>query len=445
MKKYFVFIAFVLAFFSSVMTQALKATKIDTLWIRDMWRGYEEDIIRTMVSSDDSLIFVGYKKPAKIEVYNALNGDSIRTLTFPRSESIMDDYDISKDCKYVMACENGDTANIIHVWDMKTGNHLRTIFENDTNFTSFRRFDFLRITPDSKFIFTVIGGKQYRNYKGEWVDSTSRIFVIDTNNWLVQREIKNEFYDVFEYSPTNVYYADLKYRNYVSRIELRDIMNDTLIATFVDSSNANTSYTDLKFSPDSNYIMCHGGNYWYIWKIGQQNYFRRYLWNGSKSLIPNCFLYESGKISSIKYDTLTKTVRTIFYDFINDSIIHNFNISNQEVNFFKSNSKFLIRYGYSLFLIDSTWSTSVFNNEEHHSDFIVVPNPAKDFIEISVGVRHAEPLQSEVRIYDVFGQIVNITPALSILGEGVKIDISTLEPGMYFVRIGDRISKYVKI
>jgi hypothetical protein len=50
-----------------------------------------------------------------------------------------------------------------------------------------------------------------------------------------------------------------------------------------------------------------------------------------------------------------------------------------------------------------------------------------------------------VRIYDVFGQNVTPTPALPASGEGVRIDVSGLASGMYFVRIGDKVSKFVKL
>jgi hypothetical protein len=76
---------------------------------------------------------------------------------------------------------------------------------------------------------------------------------------------------------------------------------------------------------------------------------------------------------------------------------------------------------------------------------IISPNPASDFIEISVGANGRSPLQIEIRIYDVFGQRVNLTPTLFILDEGVRIDVSGLAPGMYFVRVGENIGKFVKL
>jgi hypothetical protein len=85
-------------------------------------------------------------------------------------------------------------------------------------------------------------------------------------------------------------------------------------------------------------------------------------------------------------------------------------------------------------------------NEDNIS--IVSPNPASDFINVSVEVGSEPALTNDVRIYNIFGQIVstpNPTPTLPASREGVRIDVTNLAPGMYFVRIGDKLSKFVKL
>ncbi len=79
--------------------------------------------------------------------------------------------------------------------------------------------------------------------------------------------------------------------------------------------------------------------------------------------------------------------------------------------------------------------------------FSMNPNPASDFIEISVGANGCSPLQNDVRIFNIYGQTVstvNSTPTLPASREGVRIDVSGLAPGMYFVRMGDKVGKFVK-
>jgi hypothetical protein len=71
------------------------------------------------------------------------------------------------------------------------------------------------------------------------------------------------------------------------------------------------------------------------------------------------------------------------------------------------------------------------------------PNPATDFIEISVRTRRSVSEQSDVKIFDVFGQTVLSVEAIHELP--LRIDVSYLAPGMYFVRIGDFWGKFLKI
>ena len=81
------------------------------------------------------------------------------------------------------------------------------------------------------------------------------------------------------------------------------------------------------------------------------------------------------------------------------------------------------------------------------NEFKVYPNPTSDFITIQF--QTSEVLQtsevSKVQIFDMLGiEIKDLTPALS-KGEGVRIDVSKLPAGVYFIRIGTRVEKFVKM
>jgi hypothetical protein len=83
-------------------------------------------------------------------------------------------------------------------------------------------------------------------------------------------------------------------------------------------------------------------------------------------------------------------------------------------------------------------------SENLQNRLLISPNPASDYIEINVGVRLALPLLESFEIYNVFGE-KNPTLALPV-GEGeVRIDISNLAPGVYFIRIGDKFEKFIKL
>ena len=97
-------------------------------------------------------------------------------------------------------------------------------------------------------------------------------------------------------------------------------------------------------------------------------------------------------------------------------------------------------------------------------EFSISPNPATDYIEISYsplekGVRG---LSDEIRIYNIFGQEVyptlNPSPAVRDFsgklhdtlpnGEGwggvARLDISSLPVGVYFVKLGNKVNKFLK-
>ncbi len=75
---------------------------------------------------------------------------------------------------------------------------------------------------------------------------------------------------------------------------------------------------------------------------------------------------------------------------------------------------------------------------------IISPNPAEDYIEIKVGARHALP-NPDIRILNVFGEIVKNPTQTLPEGEGLRIDVSGLPSGVYFVKIGKNVQKFIKI
>ena len=85
-------------------------------------------------------------------------------------------------------------------------------------------------------------------------------------------------------------------------------------------------------------------------------------------------------------------------------------------------------------------------NQATTNDFCISPNPATDFIEISslVGAQHAVPLQ--IRIYNVFGE-EQMTDVLHLedLGHLIKLNVSSLSPGLYFVRANNKMQKFIKL
>jgi hypothetical protein len=79
----------------------------------------------------------------------------------------------------------------------------------------------------------------------------------------------------------------------------------------------------------------------------------------------------------------------------------------------------------------------------------VIPNPASDFVEVDFGnVILSEAKDQVVKIYNFLGEmVITTTPSLCDTHpyQGrEKINISELVPGVYFVRVGDRVQRFIK-
>ena len=98
-------------------------------------------------------------------------------------------------------------------------------------------------------------------------------------------------------------------------------------------------------------------------------------------------------------------------------------------------------------------NTSVDNNEIVKKELLIFPNPTSDFITIQLSNKEFQPFAAgdKVQIFDVLGIEVAQTPS-SVKNGGqtgasdlLRIDVSHLPSGVYFIRIGTRVEKFVKM
>ena len=82
------------------------------------------------------------------------------------------------------------------------------------------------------------------------------------------------------------------------------------------------------------------------------------------------------------------------------------------------------------------------------NNFIISPNPATDFITIQLSNKGLQPFaeNDKVQIFDILG-IENITTPYPLLAKegNMRIDISHLPTGVYYIRIGNKVEKFVKL
>ncbi len=94
-----------------------------------------------------------------------------------------------------------------------------------------------------------------------------------------------------------------------------------------------------------------------------------------------------------------------------------------------------------LLTIDSL--AEVADQQSYRSVFEISPNPASDFIEVPLSENFQFSESFHVEIMNLYGQGVLSVEAIHELS--LRIDVSELPSGMYFVRIGDRVGKFVKL
>ena len=77
----------------------------------------------------------------------------------------------------------------------------------------------------------------------------------------------------------------------------------------------------------------------------------------------------------------------------------------------------------------------------------ISPNPATDYIEIKQPSEGFKPSEgSAIKIYNVLGIEHPVSFAATPLSEGnLRLDVSSLPAGVYFVRVGSRMLKFVKM
>ena len=94
-------------------------------------------------------------------------------------------------------------------------------------------------------------------------------------------------------------------------------------------------------------------------------------------------------------------------------------------------------------IFTATPTTSVWESTEN-SGILITPNPAEDFIEITVSNRGLKPFAAsyKVQIFDILGLEV-MSESIHPMTASHRMNIENISAGVYFIRIGDKVEKFV--
>jgi hypothetical protein len=252
----------------------------------------------------------------------------------------------------------------------------------------------------------------YRQYKvnGVWKDSTQQ---------------------TFKYSPTGKLIYNLSTYQYVERMYEYDPVTDLVLKEKVYYVKVLRGLREYKYNNKGQVI--------YIEETSPFDYYIEE------------YFYDNDKLSSIQHRTKNYLYLDVWvWDYIDTKFIYLNGQLIQKIFTYSLNKDPYNTPGFGKIDYQYRMINGVDDEKTENTLISVSPNPATDFIEIDL-TRWA-PLDKwspsvEIKIFNVFGQTVS-TPVCSEAtpaSGGQRIDVSGLVSGMYFVRIGDKVMKFVKL
>ena len=427
------------------------------------WRQVFPEINSYCFSRNGDEILI--KKSNGFEILDRINGNKIR-------ESNGTNYLIFSEDFKLGLIRNGDTFKIYNTIDNLIISSFYNKVERDSNLTKYSHFIF---SPDNKYLirsFSSYGTDMSHHFKSMgWID------IIDITNANVIKTIKGDSIESFGYissiffdkTDSNLLYFAESYfdlfegdSSVSKKIFRYDLEKEDLSELYSITSNISNYYDALDFlrifafnptgcAKNNDYIYPsftvlppYSSTYNIEEGIDIKS---REMLNNTNLLMASSPYFDLEKFIVRLYKVNEYPAGVYRYETYNSIDIFSFNSKSANVSIAVNaiNRWFVLLNPElkELIMFSDTIQTSVLDKGEP-KEYFISPNPASDFIEISVETGSKPALTNDVNIFDVFGQNCDLTPTLSLSGEGARIDVSGLVPGMYFLRVGDRVGKFLK-
>jgi hypothetical protein len=353
------------------------------------------------LESDDTLYYDQYNRLIEKHIYS-----NHYSLYIKKTEYFSD----NKIKKILVSQKNKDRSYLDF---FELSNYF---YDNDSlSYVYFYSSDSMNAEPKYRDYYTYNGKIQkdiYRQYKvnGVWKDSTQQ---------------------TFKYSPTGKLIYNLSTYQYVERMYEYDPVTDLVLKEKVYYVKVLRGLREYKYNNKGQVI--------YIEETSPFDYYIEE------------YFYDNDKLSSIQHRTKNYLYLDVWvWDYIDTKFIYLNGQLIQKIFTYSLNKDPYNTPGFGKIDYQYRMINGVDDEKTENTLISVSPNPATDFIEIDL-TRWA-PLDKwspsvEIKIFNVFGQTVS-TPVCSEAtpaSGGQRIDVSGLVSGMYFVRIGDKVMKFVKL
>ena len=260
--------------------------------------------------------------------------------------------------------------------------------------------------------------------------SAQDIYIIDLSNFLIKKKIVTGMVDLasLSYSPDSKYLAGVNYRN----VSVWNVETEYNIL-FEPTEYLLDYFMSSAFTPDGRYIIAANriGPVFFLdpmsltvvdtMDYNKVNILSMSISNDSRLIALSTYNGEMG-IIDLKNRKFIKIINT--YQFGNIYSVR----FNSDASKLACNHDDGVVYIYNL-----DYYLSIDDQVSHNANFNISPNPVTNFLQIN-------SLQlGRIEIFSAIGTKVIETDWQE------RIDVSGLSPGMYFVKIGDKVSKFIKI
>jgi hypothetical protein len=400
------------------------------------------------------------------------DGNLIYQRNVPQKVDNADFFKLSKDCESLIYIKSTDINKYqsildIRIYDIFSNKLIKNII--DTFYISIYSSQFYvdYSTKNDIFLF-YLNHEHHPRYNSNYMDSFQngggRLIVKDTTFYLSGGYITTLSYDE-DISRLFVSGSDEKlWSDGGMPIPMRIEWNNLLYQFFDYKSKKSNSY-QIEFQDNHNILLnnliinsCIANNSNNMIGISQNSFFESEFKDGK--LLEKSSLFSFKVLKEIIYSKFDNYLYAInldntisIYSFYNHKKIKTFDLVDKtpilDLKISSDNNGFFVRTNNTIRHYDIRSITDVENTPSNTEKTLISPNPACDYITISLDSPSIKRGLGGVsfEIYNIFGEVTTLSnPSLTLpVGEGTrKIDISNLAPGVYFVRIGDRFEKFVK-